>query len=140
VNRMAAAAERMHRVSLECRPALDVIDAYGASDEALLYVDPPYLGEVRGGRHATSSYTFEMKGADTHRELLERLLSVSAAVALSGYAHEVYDAALTGWHRTEITAFTGTGNHVTQSSGKRVEVVWTNYEPNQSLLPAEVTA
>lgn len=38
--RMAAAAERLHRVSLECRPALDVIAQYGAHRSCCLYVDP----------------------------------------------------------------------------------------------------
>lgn len=134
---MAAAASRLSRVSLECRPALEVIDAYGSADEVLLYVDPPYLADVRGGRHATSSYTHEMKGADQHRELLDHLRAVRAAVAISGYTHPLYDEVLDGWHRTEFTAFTGTGNHATQANGKRVEVVWTNFEPEPHLLSEE---
>jgi DNA adenine methylase len=44
VERMAAAAERLHRVSLERLPALDLIAKYGAEPDVLLYVDPPYLG------------------------------------------------------------------------------------------------
>jgi DNA adenine methylase len=47
VGRMAAAAERMHAVSLECMPALDLIAKYGAEPDVLLYVDPPYLGTTR---------------------------------------------------------------------------------------------
>lgn len=137
VDRMAAAAERLHRVSLECRPALDVIEAYGAAGEVLLYVDPPYLGEVRGGRNATTSYTHEMKGASAHANLLEALTCTPAAVAISGYAHPLYDSHLRDWCRTEISAFTGTGNHATQANGKRVEVVWTNFEPEPHLLTEE---
>lgn len=140
VARMATVAERIHRVSLESRPALEVIESYGASSEVLLYVDPPYLADVRGGSRATNSYTYEMKSAEQHEDLLAALLTARAAVALSGYAHPLYDDALAIWHRTEISAFTGTGNHVTHASGKRVEVVWTNYEPHPTLLSEGATA
>ncbi|HEY0643687.1 MAG TPA: DNA adenine methylase, partial [Nocardioides sp.] len=47
VDRMAPAVERLKNVSLECRPALEVIRKYGARPEVLLYVDPPYLGSTR---------------------------------------------------------------------------------------------
>jgi DNA adenine methylase len=46
--RMPVAAARLARVSLECRPALEVIARYGAHPDVLLYVDPPYLGSTRG--------------------------------------------------------------------------------------------
>lgn len=141
VDRMAAVAERLSRVSLECRPALEVIDAYGASRDVLLYVDPPYLAEVRGGRHATTSYQVEMKTAEEHRDLLDRLLNARAAVAVSGYANSLYDDELALWHRTEIRAFTGTGNHSSAARGARTEVIWTNYTPpGQGQLIAEATA
>lgn len=140
VDRMAAVAERMSRVSLECRPAIDVIDSYGTSTDVLLYVDPPYLAEVRGGRHATTSYQVEMKTAEEHRALMDALNGVRAAVAVSGYANSIYDDALSDWHRTEIPAFTGTGNHSSTTRAARTEVVWTNYEPHPNLLTSEATA
>lgn len=139
VNRMAAAAERLHRASLECRPALEVIDDYGRYRGALLYVDPPYLADVRGGRNATTSYQVEMKHVVQHAELLNALRGVRAAVALSGYAHPLYDETLADWHRIEIRAFTGKGSSVDADSGKRTEVLWTNYAPQHHLL-SEVSA
>lgn len=128
VDRMAVAAERLHHVSLECRPALEVIAAYGSRPSSLLYVDPPYLGDVRGGPAATNAYQVEMKGAAEHSELLEALLDVRGAVVLSGYAHPLYDEALAGWDRVEISAFTGQGNHASGTDGRRVEVLWSNRE------------
>jgi len=47
VERIAPAVERLQRVSLECRPALDVIEKYGREPEVLLYVDPPYISARR---------------------------------------------------------------------------------------------
>lgn len=118
VDRMAAVAERLHRVSLENRPALDLIEAYGAHREVLLYVDPPYLAETRFGRN----YAHEMTGADGHRELAEALNACAAAVVLSGYDSPLYAALYDGWDRHEIkTSTTQGGVH-----GRRVEVLWAN--------------
>src|SRR5690606_32760652 len=45
--RLAPAAARLIGVSLEARPALEVIVSYGSHPDTLLYVDPPYLGSTR---------------------------------------------------------------------------------------------
>lgn len=115
VARIAPAAERLKRVSLECRPALDIISAYGNRPENLLYVDPPYLGETRTSRRG--QYRHEMLTEDSHIELLEHLLEAKAAVALSGYTHPLYDEALIGWDRHELDAVAAMGQ-------ARTEVVW----------------
>lgn len=47
VSRIAPVAERLSMVSLECRPAIELIEAYGRHPGVLLYVDPPYLGTTR---------------------------------------------------------------------------------------------
>lgn len=117
VHRMSAAAERLHRVSLECRPGLEVVQQYGAFETTCLYVDPPYLGSVRA-----RNYRIEMCAEDDHRRLLDALLEARAAVVLSGYANDLYDGALAGWDRVEIAATTGQGG----TSQKRTEVIWSN--------------
>lgn len=120
VNRMAAAAERLARVSLEARPALDVIDAYGAQPDVLLYVDPPYLGSTR-----FRNYRHEMGSETDHRELAAHLEACRAAVVLSGYPSDLYDDLYRGWHRHEIATATG---QAAQWSA-RTEVLWTNRPP-----------
>jgi DNA adenine methylase len=120
VERMAAAAARLHAVSLECMPALDLIAKYGADPDVLLYADPPYLGGTRDGRN---NYQHEMRGEVDHRALAEALTAAAAAVVISGYASDLYDRELyAGWDRHTIA--TSTGN----SSGDRarVEVLWCN--------------
>lgn len=117
VNRMAAAAERLARVSLECRPALDVIDAYGAQPDVLLYVDPPYLGSTR-----FRNYRHEMGAETDHRELAAHLEACRATVVLSGYPSDLYDDLYRGWHRHEIATATG---QAAQWSA-RTEVLWSN--------------
>lgn len=118
VKRMPAAARRLRNVSLESRPAAEVIEAYGAAPDVLLYVDPPYLGRTRA---TGSRYLVDMRGDAEHEDLIERLLRARAAVVLSGYASDLYDTALTDWDRHELTAFTGNG-----TDGRRTEVVWSN--------------
>lgn len=117
VNRMAAAAERLARVSLEARPALDVIAAYGAQPEVLLYVDPPYLGSLR-----SRNYRHEMGAPAEHTELAEQLEACRATVVLSGYHSPLYDDLYAGWHRHEIATATG---QAAQWSA-RTEVLWSN--------------
>jgi DNA adenine methylase len=119
VDRMAAAAERLHAVSLECLPALDLIAKYGSHRSVLLYVDPPYLGTTRGwGRQ----YQHEMKTDDEHRALAAALADCHAAVILSGYHSPLYDELYEGWHRYEQASMTG---NATTAKARR-EVLWAN--------------
>ncbi|SIA11323.1 D12 class N6 adenine-specific DNA methyltransferase [Mycobacteroides abscessus subsp. abscessus] len=118
--RIGAAAKRIQRVSLECRPAVEMISAYGGARDTLLYVDPPYVvdkGIRRGGE-----YRVEMRSEKVHRELLEGCLSCDAAVVVSGYGSALYDSMLDGWYRYEIPMTTSQGS----GDGRRVEVVWSN--------------
>lgn len=124
VERMAAAAERLHRVSLECRPGLELVEAFGAFDTVCLYVDPPYLGSTR----ASGSYQTEMADEASHAVLLEALLRARAAVVLSGYASDLYDTALKGWTRIEIPTLTGQGG----TRQERTEVIWSNRQIDAS--------
>jgi DNA adenine methylase len=120
VDRMAAVVERLHHVSLECRPALDVIEWYGRAQDVLLYVDPPYLGSTR----ASDCYQHEMVTEEDHRLLGKALRGCASAVVLSGYASDLYDLELyPDWYRTTLVSGTG------QNAGKwsnRTEVLWSN--------------
>ncbi len=117
VARMAPAAARLAGVSLESRPALDLISSYNHPD-VLFYVDPPYVQDTRSGG---SRYRYEMTDAD-HVDLLATLRATAAAVVLSGYATDLYDSTLADWHRVEIAAGTGQGSIWKD----RTEVVWSN--------------
>jgi DNA adenine methylase len=115
--RLAVAAERLHAVSLECRPALEIIAAYGQHPGVLLYVDPPYLGETRA-----RNYRHEMGSEGEHRELANALADCRSAVVLSGYHSTLYDDLYSGWHRHEIATTTCQGGQ----RATRVEVLWSN--------------
>jgi len=122
VSRIAPAAARLHKVSLECRPALEVIAKYGRHPGVLIYADPPYLKDVRTWTNS-AGYGHEMHAEDEHRELAASLRSAGAAVVLSGYASPIYDGLYDGWHRTEIAARADNG---TSGQRTRTEVLWSN--------------
>lgn len=124
VDRMAAAVQRLHHVSLESMPALDLIAKYGTDPDVLLYVDPPYLGTTRDPRNTEAD----------HRELAEALTAAAAAVVLSGYASDLYDRELyAGWDRRTIGAYASN----TAGPRARVEVLWSNRPLRSQLeLPA----
>lgn len=121
VDRMAPAVERLQHVSLEAKPALDIIAQYGQHENVLLYVDPPYLGSTR--TRSWDGYEHEMRGDADHRALAEALRAARAAVVLSGYASDLYDRELyAGWDRHTMTTGTGQG----EGWANRTEVLWSN--------------
>jgi DNA adenine methylase len=121
VDRMAPAAERLQRVSLECRPALEIIDQYGQHPNVCLYVDPPYLGSTRSD--SGNGYRLDMRSSAQHIDLLDALARCRASVVLSGYGSDVYDGMLAGWDRIECSTKTSQGTGV---SSLRTEVIWSN--------------
>ncbi len=109
------AATRLKNVQIENRPALEVIKKFN-HDNVLIYADPPYLLDTRGGKQ----YRHEMNEQD-HLDLLDALKQHKGYVILSGYPHEMYDRELAGW--TRITKKT-----YNQNADQRTEVLWRNFE------------
>lgn len=119
--RVMPAARRLAAVSLECRPALELIAMYGRHPSTLIYADPPYLESTRSGRGRGPSYIHEMRTEADHRQLAEALRAAAAAVVLSGYDSPLYAELYDGWHRAELRAFTGNS-----ATPRRTEVLWSN--------------
>lgn len=108
-------ARRLKAVQIENLSALDLIGRFNRR-EVLIYADPPYLLGTRGGKQ----YRHEMTDAD-HMALLEALKSHKGPVILSGYDSPLYREMLAGWETVRWTAYT-------QSSKRREEMVWCNFE------------
>lgn len=109
------AAARLKKVQIENRPALDLIRRFN-HDNVLIYADPPYLLETRGGKQ----YRHEMTEQD-HLDLLEVLKQHRGYVILSGYPSEMYDRELQGWSVIRRKSYN-------QNSDQRTEVLWCNFE------------
>ena len=109
------AAERLKGVQIENRHALDLIRKFN-HDNVLIYADPPYLLETRGGKQ----YRHEMTEQD-HLDLLDALKQHKGPVILSGYPSEMYDRELCGWSVIHRKSYN-------QNADRRTEVLWCNFE------------
>lgn len=117
VEGLAEIAERLLRVQIENRPAVDAIKLYDSST-TLFYCDPPYLHESRGDAKA---YGFEMSDL-AHQELALVLRGIQGRAAVSGYRSDRMDSWYAGWRR--FKAPIKTTHSVKQP---RQECVWMNY-------------
>lgn len=113
------------RWDLRCGCALDLLRSWDWQGDEFVYLDPPYLFEVRGSG-ARGLYAHEFGTVAQHRELLDLVLSLPIAMAaVSGYNHPLYELRLAGWRRIEFPAVTRGGTVAT-------EVLWMNYpEPDR---------
>ncbi len=111
-------AQRLLRVQIENRPAIEVIKRYDSS-ETLFYCDPPYPHECRGD---TRAYELEMTD-EQHKELAELLHSVQGEVAVSSYRCNLMDKLYGDWIRVD-----GPEKKCHSVKKPRSEVLWINYE------------
>lgn len=131
IDRMAAVADRLSKVTLECRPALELIATYGAHEDVLLYVDPPYLVSTRAG----ANYRHEMATEREHRELAGTLTACRAAVILSGYHSPLYADLYRSWHVTGMASSTTQGG----AAKATTEVLWSNRAPAHDLFAQDAS-
>lgn len=123
IGRLHACAERLRRVYIDQRPAVEVIAKYGWAD-SVIYADPPYLRSVR--RAGGGNYAAEYASESNHRELSEVLHAVPATVLLSGYASPLYEDLYAGWHRAESSVPTSMATASGAPNGRATEVIWSN--------------
>jgi DNA adenine methylase len=112
-------ADRILRVQLESRDALDVIQRHD-DEETLFYCDPPYPPEVRV---TDDNYNHEMD-SDDHEELASELWDIDGYVALSGYRCDFLDDLYDGWN----VYSEGEKRLAGKGTDEREEVLYTNYD------------
>jgi DNA adenine methylase len=112
-------AERLLRVQIENRPAIDVIKLYD-SKNTLFYCDPPYIHETRGDSNA---YGYEMDDA-AHVELAKVLNEAEGLVAISNYDCALMDRLYPAPRWTKIYSPQKT---IHSTKDVRQEVLWVNY-------------
>ena len=110
-------AERLARVQIENRPALDIVKIYDDKN-TLFYCDPPYLHSTRGDSKA---YGFEMMD-DEHIDLAVVLNNIKGKAAISGYRCDLMDTLYKGWRR-----FDAPYKHAHSIKKIRQECLWMNY-------------
>jgi len=120
VSMLPEIAERLLRVQIENRPAIDVIRLYDSS-ETLFYCDPPYVHSTRGDSKA---YSCEMTD-EQHAELAEALNSAKGLVAFSNYDCELLNDL---YPKSKWCKYISPPKTTHATKGTRTEVLWTNYD------------
>ena len=120
IDGMAEVHDRLSRVVILCRDAIDVIkteDGVGT----LFYCDPPYLHSTR---QTLNAYSFEMS-ENQHIRFLTTIGLVAGRVMVSGYDSELYNDMLKGWtrHLFDVPNNAASG----ETKRRMTEVVWTNF-------------
>jgi DNA adenine methylase len=119
IDQLEFIAERLLRVQIENRPAIDVIKLYDGK-ETLFYCDPPYIHETRGD---TKSYSYEMDNS-AHEKLAETLNSIEGLVAISNYECDLMNKLYPSGKWTKIYSPEKT---IHSTKDIRQEVLWVNY-------------
>lgn len=106
--------DRLKDTHIENRNALDLIQRYNSS-ETLLYLDPPYLLDLR----KRGIYKNEMTD-NQHKELLQLVKTSKSQVILSGYDSELYNSELKDWNTAE--------RYTTKQFGTGTEKIYFNFD------------
>ena len=114
--------ERLRRVQLVCRPALDVIRKWDGP-ETLFYCDPPYLHNTRNPT-SIDVYGCEMS-EDEHRELAKALGACRGKVVVSGYPSSLYDELYQSWRTVQFELPNNAAGG--RFKARMQEVLWLNW-------------
>ncbi|MGO9246361.1 MAG: DNA adenine methylase [Verrucomicrobiia bacterium] len=126
-------AERLHRVRIENRDALKLLDDFINRPATLVYLDPPYLGDRKAG------YEHDQNSEEYHERLLKVAVRAKCMVFISGYESDLYNDYLTrarGWHKRCLK--TTTRGHNGKDS-EREEIIWHNQQYSHALKAGRVT-
>lgn len=116
-------ANRLLRVQIENRPAIELIKLYDDTN-TLFYCDPPYIHSTRGDNKA---YSFEMTD-EQHIELAIVLNNVKGKVAISNYDCELMNKLYPSPKWKKIHA---PEKQIHSTHDIRQEVLWINYSLEQ---------
>lgn len=115
--RIAAIGKRLDGVYIEHGDALGLLPKWAANPDALIYLDPPYTTDVRGGSYAVDV------ADDHHAAMAEAVRDAEACVMVSGYDNPAYEALFPGWVKHYRSVLVGGAGG---ARSERVEVIWMN--------------
>lgn len=125
-DRLLECAERLRYVTIEHKPAVEVIDRFGVPG-AVIYCDPTYVESTRSDRRKRPSGDYDHEMSDTdHAELAHALRATAATVFLSGYPCELYEELYAGWSTHSITVDRTTTRGTATGLSSAIETIWSN--------------
>ena len=114
--------ERLRRVQIVSRPAIDVIRQWDGPD-TLIYCDPPYVHETR---HESSRDVYGVEMTERHhRDLAAVLSGCKAKVVLSGYPSPLYEELYGTWRQVTFDI----ANHAAggREKARKQERLWLSW-------------
>lgn len=117
IDHLYAISDRLRRVQIENKNALEMIDYYDCK-QALFYADPPYVN--------TNDHYGDLEHTEAdHVALAERLNGIAGMAVLSGSRSDLYGRLYDdrGWARFEFEAHT---ERKTGETRKRIDCIWIN--------------
>lgn len=119
VVRLNLVADRLQRVAIAKRDALQLIRQFDKPD-AVIYCDPPYVMESRSGGGA---YRHEQDDGH-HRDLASVLSESKATVLVSGYRSPLYEKLFKRWEAIEFETHKTSAGTKNKKKPEAVEVIW----------------
>lgn len=106
-------------VIVKCGDAISWLkeNFYKFDRNTFIYLDPPYLFDVRASKRPL--YKYEFGTVEQHTELLDIIHDAPCMVAISGYWSSLYESILQGWRSINFQART--------RGGTATEWLWMNY-------------
>ena len=117
--RLLRASVRLRQVVIENKPALKLIQSVQQRDNALIYLDPPYLTSTWNDLGKNTGYRHDMADSE-HKDLLNLIHKSNAKIIISGYVNDLYVEALKDWNSISF----GSEN---MRHHPKSECVWMNF-------------
>ena len=106
---------RLQNVQLECTDAVTLLQKTADFDDAMIYIDPPYIDTNCNYRHSLNVI-----------DMINILKDATASIAISGYPGNPWESLTElGWSRKTLQT---TGLAPKGQILKRTEVCWMNYD------------
>jgi DNA adenine methylase len=120
--RYARFLKTLPECQLVCGDALEILASLYLPDDALVFMDPPYLMDTRSWQQ--NLYRYELSSVEDHQRLLQIALRLRCQVMITGYANKLYEIRLAGWTSYTYTNMT--------RGGPKIETLWCNFpEPGE---------
>lgn len=132
IDELERISTRLSRIQFFNRSAIEIIEKF-QREGTLMYLDPPYPGEVRS---SIGAYSNEMS-EDEHIEMLDIIKDSNVRIAISTYENDLYNDYLKDWF---VYRDKERGTGATNSGSRKQEILMTNYDvglPSYSSSPIE---
>lgn len=126
IGRFATAAVRLADATIEHTDACDLVAAM-ATDDTVVYADPPYLASTRSVRTGVArDYRCDAGDVAFHERLAGVLHASPATVFLSGYPSDLYADLYGDWGHVDFDVACSASDGRRGERARRVERVWSN--------------